>query len=155
MFVLFLIIHILVAVVLVISIMLQSGQAGGLSGAFGGGGGGGNQTLFGGRGAATFLSKATTYLGAAFIVLSFMLALIQAHRTGGVTEGRNIIQESLPAAGPAPAAGEGIPASEGALPTDVESGAPSGGEGQTLPETDAPPAPAPSEQPTGEDPSGS
>ena len=39
MFVVLIIIHVLVAGLLVLSILLQSGQSGGLSGAFGGGGG--------------------------------------------------------------------------------------------------------------------
>lgn len=114
MFTLFIILHILVAIFMVLVIMFQSGQGGGLSGAFGGGGG--SQTLFGGRGAATFLSKATAYLGAAFLIVSFMLAYAQAHR-GGAVSGRNIIRETLPPAtqpAPLPAgsgAGEEFPAS--------------------------------------------
>jgi len=115
MFTLLLIIHLLVAIALVVSILLQRGEAGGLSGAFGGGGG--SQTLFGGRGAASFLSKATAYLGGAFLVISFALALVQAHRTGTTSEGRNIIQESMP---PAPA----TPAGTGARPGAATPGQP-------------------------------
>jgi len=107
-----LILHILVALFMVVAILLQSGQAGGLSGAFGGGG---SQTLFGGRGAATFLSKATAYLGAAFLLLSLLLAFAQAHRSSGPrVEGRNVVREALPPAPQAPA-GSGVPAGE-ALP---------------------------------------
>jgi len=95
MFTFLIIIHVLVAFALVVSILLQRGEAGGLSGAFGGGGG--NQSLFGGRGAATFLSKATAYLGGAFLVISFILALVQAHQSGTVVEGRNILQQTAPA----------------------------------------------------------
>jgi len=64
MYVLFLILHVLISLVLIVVVLLQSGKGGGLAGAFGGGGG--SQAIFGGRGAATFLSKATTYLGAGF-----------------------------------------------------------------------------------------
>lgn len=97
MFVFLLVIHILVAGLMVAAILLQSGQAGGLSGAFGGGGGGGsgNQSLFGGRGAATFIAKATSYLGAAFLIVSLLLAYVQAHRSSPTSQGRNIIQEQV------------------------------------------------------------
>ena len=50
--------HVAVCFVLVIVIMLQSGSAADLAGAFGGAG---SQTAFGPRGAATFLSRATTW----------------------------------------------------------------------------------------------
>ena len=50
-------IHILVCVFLVIVVLLQSGKAADLAGAFGGMG---SQTAFGPRGSATLLSKATT-----------------------------------------------------------------------------------------------
>lgn len=106
MFAILLVIHVLLAVVMVISILLQSGQGGGLSGAFGGGGGGGggaggSQSLFGGRGAATFLSKATAYLGAGFMVVSLVLAFAQAHRSGA-RQDHNIYQDQPPAAPVAP-----------------------------------------------------
>ena len=120
MFTLLLVIHILVSIVLIISILLQSGQAGGLSGAFGGGGG--NQTLFGGRGAATFLTKATTYFGAAFLAVSFLLAMVQAHRSQPTMDGRNVIRDTLPPATSAPAqpqpAAGGGPATGSDLPVD-------------------------------------
>ena len=61
MVVLLTIIHILVCTVLILTVLLQTGKRADLAGAFGGGG---SQTAFGARGAATFLSKATT-IGAA------------------------------------------------------------------------------------------
>ncbi len=76
----FLLIHVLVALVMVVTVLLQSGKGGGLAGAFGGGGG--SQAIFGGRGAATFLSKATTILGTSFMLTSLILAMLQTH-TGG------------------------------------------------------------------------
>jgi len=163
MFIFLLVLHILVAGLLVVSILLQSGQAGGLSGAFGGGGGGGagNQSLFGGRGAATFLTRATTYLGAGFLVLSFALALVQAHRGGAGAGTRNIIQEALqPTQAPAgpggaegmmPGGGQPMPdaAPAGEVPAgDVPEGLlpPSGAGTQTQPlpgeESQAEPTPA-------------
>ena len=78
---LILVLHLLICVVLILVVLLQSGKGGGLAGAFGGMGGAG-QTLFGGRGAATFLSKATTVLGIAFMATSLVLALMAGARGG-------------------------------------------------------------------------
>lgn len=120
-----LIIHILISVVLILSIMLQSGQAGGLGGAFGGSGGAGaggpGQSLFGGRGAADFLGKATRYLGTAFLIISFLLAFVQAHQSSATTGGRNILRDMYDDSGqseqaPAPAQTPGVTEGEGLLP---------------------------------------
>jgi len=57
-----------------ISILLQSSKGEGLAGAFGGSGITG--AVFGGRGAATFLSKATAILGTAFFTISLGLTFM-------------------------------------------------------------------------------
>lgn len=80
-------IHVVVCVALMVSILLQSGKGGGLAGAFGAGS---SQTLFGGRGAATFLSRATTVLAVVFFVTSLTLGL-QASRSGSAPS--SLIQE--------------------------------------------------------------
>jgi len=72
-----LIVHILVSIVLMLAILMQSSKGGGLSGSFGGVGG---SSLFGGRGAATFLSKVTTGLAIAFMVISVLIGLVSAPR---------------------------------------------------------------------------
>src|SRR2546426_996775 len=82
-----LVFHIMICIVLVAVVLLQAGRGGGLAGAFGGGGG---QALFGGRGAVTFLSKATVVLGGLFFVTSISLALMNSH---GRTAGRSLLQE--------------------------------------------------------------
>ncbi len=69
-------VHIIVCVFLVISILLQSSKGGGLAGMFGGGGGIGS--VFGARGAATFLSKLTMWLSIAFAVTTISIALISS-----------------------------------------------------------------------------
>jgi len=69
--------HVIICILLIIVVLMQSSKGGGLSASFGGGGG---QTLFGGREAATFLSKATTYLAVIFMVSSLSLALLSAGR---------------------------------------------------------------------------
>jgi preprotein translocase subunit SecG len=60
---------------LMLVILLQDSKGQGLAGAFGGGGGF-STSMLGGRGAATFLSKATQYLGAAFLFLCILMSLI-------------------------------------------------------------------------------
>jgi preprotein translocase subunit SecG len=64
--------HVLVCLVLVAVIMLQSGNAADLAGAFGGSG---SQTAFGPRGAATFLSRATTWCAIVFMMTSLTLSV--------------------------------------------------------------------------------
>jgi preprotein translocase subunit SecG len=64
--------HVLVCFILVIVIMLQSGSAADLAGAFGGAG---SQTAFGPRGAATFLSRATTWCAIVFMMTSLTLSV--------------------------------------------------------------------------------
>ncbi|RKZ30098.1 preprotein translocase subunit SecG [bacterium] len=72
------ILHILVAIGLVISILLQSGRGGGLAGALGGSFGGG--AVFGGRGAAGFLTKVTTGFSIAFVVLTLLINIISTRQ---------------------------------------------------------------------------
>jgi preprotein translocase subunit SecG len=72
-------IHVIVCLFLVIVVLLQSGKAADLAGAFGGMG---SQTVFGPRGSATVLSKATTIAAAVFMVTSLTLSIL-ATRTGG------------------------------------------------------------------------
>ena len=73
------IVHVIVCVFLVIVVLLQSGKAADIAGAFGGMG---SQTAFGPRGAATVLSKATTIAAGLFMVTSLSLA-ISATRSAG------------------------------------------------------------------------
>lgn len=72
--------HVLICFLLVIVVLLQSGKAADLAGAFGGAG---SQTAFGPRGAATFLSKATTWCAVMFMVTSMTLVLRQSPQRGG------------------------------------------------------------------------
>ncbi|HWF37763.1 MAG TPA: preprotein translocase subunit SecG [Candidatus Acidoferrales bacterium] len=88
--------HVLVCFILVIVIMLQSGSAADLAGAFGGAG---SQTAFGPRGAATFLSRATTWCAIVFMMTSLTLSVKRAP-TGSFSTG-SILEETQPNA-PAP-----------------------------------------------------
>jgi len=67
-------IHVILSAALIVVVLLQSSKGEGLAGAFGGAGLSG--AVFGGRGAATFLSKATSVLAVAFMVSSITLTLV-------------------------------------------------------------------------------
>jgi preprotein translocase subunit SecG len=88
--------HVLVCFVLVIVIMLQSGNAADLAGAFGGAG---SQTAFGPRGAATFLSRATTWCAIVFMMTSLTLS-VKRSPVGASSTGSILEQTQKP--GPAP-----------------------------------------------------
>ena len=93
--------HILVCFVLILVVMFQSGSAADLAGAFGGAG---SQTAFGPRGAATFLSRATTWCAIVFMLTSLTLSLkrgpSQSVGTGSILEQTT---NPAPAKTPAPA----------------------------------------------------
>jgi preprotein translocase subunit SecG len=72
-------IHILVCFFIIIVVLLQSGKSGDISAAFGGQG---SQTAFGPRGAASVLSKATTWSAVAFMLTSITLSVYASRRSG-------------------------------------------------------------------------
>jgi preprotein translocase subunit SecG len=78
MYILLTVVHVIVCLFLVIVVLLQSGKAADLAGAFGGMG---SQTVFGPRGSATVLSKATTISAILFMLTSLSLS-IMATRDG-------------------------------------------------------------------------
>src|SRR5260221_6866270 len=78
--------HILVCGLLIIVVLLQSGEAADLAGAFGGAG---SQTAFGPRGAATFLSKATTWCAIMFMLTS--MAMNMRPDSTAATSGRFVL----------------------------------------------------------------
>jgi preprotein translocase subunit SecG len=73
-------IHVIVCLFLIIVVLLQSGKAADLAGAFGGMG---SQTVFGPRGAATVLTKATTIAAGVFLFTSLSLSVLSTGRGGG------------------------------------------------------------------------
>jgi len=93
MYTLVMLVHILVCVFLIVVVLLQSGKAADLAGAFGGMG---SQTAFGPRGSATLLSKATTLSAVLFMVTSLTLS-IMATRNAGLG---STVLESAPATAP-------------------------------------------------------
>ncbi|HLW82187.1 MAG TPA: preprotein translocase subunit SecG [Candidatus Acidoferrales bacterium] len=82
--------HVMVCLLLIFVIMLQSGSAADLAGAFGGAG---SQTAFGPRGTATFLTQATTWCAIVFMMSSLTLSLKRAPTTA---EGTSILEQTLP-----------------------------------------------------------
>jgi preprotein translocase subunit SecG len=72
-------VHILVCFFIIVVVLLQSGTSGDISAAFGGQG---SQTAFGTRGAATALSRATTWSAVAFLVTSITLSIYASRRAG-------------------------------------------------------------------------
>jgi len=127
--------HVLVCFVLVLVIMLQSGNAADLAGAFGGAG---SQTAFGPRGAATFLSKATTWCAIVFMLTSLTLS-IKRTPTGVSTGASSVLEETTktapakPATPPASAPASSTPQESSQTPTPAPSPAPSKPPAQTPP----------------------
>src|SRR5216684_3953215 len=72
-------VHVLVCLFLIVVVLLQSGKAADLAGAFGGMG---SQTAFGPRGSATLLSKATTGSAILFMITSLSLSILATRQTG-------------------------------------------------------------------------
>ena len=72
-------VHVILCLILIFVVLLQSGKAADLAGAFGGMG---SQTVFGPRGSATVLSKATTIAASLFMVTSLALAILASRGTG-------------------------------------------------------------------------
>jgi len=81
-------VHVIVCLILILVVLLQSGKAADLAGAFGGMG---SQTVFGPRGTATVLSKATTIAAGLFMITSLSLGILangQTRSSGSVLENR-------------------------------------------------------------------
>jgi preprotein translocase subunit SecG len=93
--------------VLIIVVLLQSGKAADLAGAFGGAG---SQTAFGPRGAATILSQATTWCAVMFMVCALAM-VVKVDRGLGTATGSSVLEKvskpapkTVPTPTPAPVA---------------------------------------------------
>jgi preprotein translocase subunit SecG len=137
----FIVLHVLICIGLVIVVLMQSAKGEGLAGAFGGGGAL-SGAVFGGRGAASFLSRATTVLAVLFMLSCIALTFISKGRAGGGIAGQSAVQQAaseaqqqqqqqMPPATPAEGSGSG---DQEAAPLFEEEGAgggqQSGGEQQ-------------------------
>ena len=111
--VLIVIIHILVCLALIGIVLLQAGKGADIGAAFGAGS---SQTMFGTRGAATFLQKATVTAAITFMVTSLALTFISNR-----SKSSSVVKQGVPGAaqapGPAaPPVAPVAPATPGALP---------------------------------------
>jgi len=93
---LLLILFLIVCIIMTIAILLQSSKGGGLAGAFGGASMG---AVFGGRGAATFLSKFTTWLAVLYLLVALGLSKLQSgsatdQKQSIVSQNREQLQQS-------------------------------------------------------------
>ena len=117
---------------LIIVVLLQSGKAADIAGAFGGAG---SQTAFGPRGAATVLSRATTWCAVMFMVCALALVL---HTDKGVGQGGSVLEKFSKPAPVKPAAPKTL---------TPQPGAPQPGVSQPAPNATPAPATQPSTQP--------
>ena len=104
-----LVVHVLLAIGVIGLVLIQHGKGADAGAAFGSGA---SATVFGSRGSASFLTRATTVLAGLFFLTSLSLFYIAAHRDRGVssvTDAPSVVDE-VPAA----------PASEGDLPGGVD-----------------------------------
>ena len=115
------IVHVLVCVLLIVAVLIQSGKGGGLAASVGGGLS--SSSVLGGRAASTFLTKVTTYLASAFLVLCLILAVTYDDNEGVPTSATERMMQGGSAM-PAPAPYEGA----------MESGAVEGESPAAIPE---------------------
>jgi preprotein translocase subunit SecG len=128
------IVHVLVCLFLIVVVLLQSGKAADLAGAFGGMG---SQTAFGPRGSATLLSKATTVSAIVFMLTSLSLSIMATRDTGS---GGTVLENVQ-----APATQQQQQQTQpGQAPKSVEIDV--GGQKQQVPVIPAPPGQPPAQQ---------
>ena len=87
--------HVLVAAILIFMVLLQKGKGADIGAAFGGA----SQTIFGPRGAQSFMAKITTGAAVIFMITSLTLAITSSKKSS-VMQGIQPTEQSLPAAAP-------------------------------------------------------
>ncbi len=126
------VLHIFVSVVLILSILLQSGKGGGMGAALGGA----STQVFGGRGAGTFLSKFTTVAAIIFFCTSLTLSMVGS-------DNKSVIKEALQKETPAAAAVDPAPAAAPAEAAPEAAPEAAAAPAEAAPEAEAAPAEAP------------
>ena len=101
---LILVVHFIVCFFLIVVILLQAGKGADIGATFGAGS---SQSLFGARGAATFLSKLTTVGAMVFLLTSISLAGI--HKGRSKTGGGKSVVDTMPVEAPAAPTPEAAP----------------------------------------------
>jgi preprotein translocase subunit SecG len=89
MIVLLTVLHVVFCLFLILVILLQTGKGGGMGVAFGGA----SQTVFGPRGAGSFVGRATGVVAALFMVTSMVLAFVSSSGGTGVAEKADAMAE--------------------------------------------------------------
>jgi len=102
------VLFVLVAIAMIALILMQRGTGASAGTGFGGGA---SATVFGARGSANFLSKATKWLTVAFFGITLFMAWYAGHRAAPVQQGPD-----LGIMGQVPAAPAAVPAVPGAVP---------------------------------------
>jgi preprotein translocase subunit SecG len=103
-------IHVIVSAILIGMVLLQKGKGADIGAAFGGA----SQTVFGPRGAQSFLAKLTTTAAIIFMITSFGLAVTSAKKSSIMENVTPAPTQQLPAAPAAPplAPGPAAPAAK-------------------------------------------
>ncbi len=96
-----LVVQAIIAALLVTVILMQQSEGGGLTS------GGSPSGLMSARGAANFLTRATSVLAGLFIVMSIVLAVMAATRGAGAID-TSLARPAAPATTPAPGAGASV-----------------------------------------------
>jgi preprotein translocase subunit SecG len=94
------ILYVLTCFLLLLVVLLQQGKGGDMASAFGGGG---SQTAFGARAGATVLTRATTVLGALFMIGAIMLGIMGRQGPGSLMRGVSGAAPTTQTPAPAPA----------------------------------------------------
>lgn len=115
---------VLIAIALITLILFQRGPGATAGAAFGSGASG---TVFGARGSANFLTRATAVLAAGFFLITLVMAMVASRQVSQAREGDLGVMAALPPAVEAPLS---VPAGDGEVPTmtlqlnpDAEAGA--------------------------------
>lgn len=104
------ILQVIVALFLIMVVLLQPGNRGGASAALGGAG---SDTVFGGRGANTFLSKITFGAAVCFMVTNFALSYMSSSMS------QRSVLDALEKTNKNPKAPASAPANPGVAPVDA------------------------------------
>ena len=142
------VIYVLVAIAMIVLILLQRGAGAAAGSGFGGGA---SATVFGARGSANFLSKATKWLAITFFAITLGMAWYATHRaTSPAVQADLGVMSQVPAA-PAPGTSD-VPSLPAAQPSATVPAAPAAAPAQdpTVPQAPvqqpAPQAEAPAAQ---------
>lgn len=132
------VLHVMVCVFLIVVVLLQRGKGAEIGAVFGGGA---SSTVFGSRGAGSFLTKLTTGAAVVFMATSLLLAIIGHEKTSeSLLEGG---APTAPAPAPAPAEAPSPFAEPPKAPSVPGAAAPAAPEAPAAPKAEAAPAAPP------------